>query len=153
MPLDARDRDIRTAMKDLLEATHQFDVVSIGDLPESGGWKSGALRGANIDPWNDADADFACDSDGPILMRSSTVKVTFIAKAEDTETATNDVELLMNVAANAWNGVSLAGLTYPDKTRITNRRWLKPEPPERRCEVTFAYSYEIPEFDAFDETE
>lgn len=153
MPQAYRDRDIRNAMRDLLAATGQFDVSTCDGLPETRGWPGGALRGVNIDAWNSSDADLCDDAGGPTLLRSATLKVTFAAIDDDPAVCTDMVERLINVAANACNGQCLAGLTFPGKTKFTNLRWLKPSPPERRCEATFTYQYEIITFTDFNTSE
>lgn len=149
MALAYRDRDIRNAMRDLIEATREFDWTTCGGLPEDQAYPGGALKAASIEPLNYIDDDLCEDELGPVLIRTGTAKVTFLAIDEDSTACIEAAERLMNIAANLWNGVSLATLTYPDKTRFTTARWLKPEGNERRVEATFTYQYEVGYFADF----
>lgn len=141
-----RDRDIRNAMRDACEATGLFDLATTGGLPEVNGGDSGQTAVIVIEPLNYIDSDPADEDFGPLLVRTGTARVTVLAIDQDGATRDELAEKLCHLASNACNGASLAGLTYPDKTRFTTWRWLKPSPPERRVEGTFTYQYEVGSF-------
>lgn len=147
-----RDRDIRNAMRDLIDATGDCDVVTCAGLPEDQAYPGAATKCVNIEPLNYIDDDLCEGADGPILLRTGTAKVTFMATDEDGAVRDETVERLYHSACDVCNGISVAGLTYPAKTRFSTLRWLAAKPPERRGEATFTYQYEVGAND-FDATE
>lgn len=149
MPAEFRDRDVRNAMRDLCDAAGAFDLVTCGGLPETQNTGAAPLM-IVIEPLDSTDDDRYDDGGGPVLIRQATAKVTVITVDDDPVARDEAAERLCNVAANAWNGVSLAGLTFPDRTRLWTWRWLAPKPPERRVEGKFIYSYEVGGFGDFD---
>ena len=61
-------------------------------------------------------------------------------------------ELLLDTAANALNGQSLAGLTLPQTARVIQWDWQPPTVPERRINCVFSYQYIDEGWDAYDTT-
>jgi hypothetical protein len=148
-----RDRDVRNAMRDLAEALNRFDVATTAGLPETQPVAGDVMTMVDIEPldWND-ESPFD-DDGGPALFRTATVKVTILCIGEDAAARDETAELLWNLLANAWNGVSLAGLTMPDKTQFTYTRWLAVKGLERRVESKFIYTYQVGGFRDFGEQE
>lgn len=136
-------------MRDLAEATGEFDLATTGGLPEIQGGASGDTAVVVIEPLDWTDDSPYDDPDQPILVRTATVKVTVLAIDEDPPACDEKAERLANLLANAWNGKPLGGLTYPDKTMFSTGRWLKVDGAERRVEMKFVYAYEVGGFRDF----
>ena len=71
---------------------------------------------------------------------------------EDPQLRDEGAELLLDTAANALNGQSLAGWTFPPTTRITQWDWQPPTVPERRINAVFFYQYIVEGWDEYDTT-
>jgi hypothetical protein len=148
-----RDRDVRFAIKEALEATDAFGGVFLSGLPENHGFGTSFYTAAVIEPasWNDDDKwDDTVIGD---IIRDSQVTITFMARDQDPALRDAAVELLANVAADALNGQSLADLTIPPFTRFGSGRYEKARDVERRITSTFKYRYLVPGWNAFDTTE
>lgn len=148
-----RDRDVRNAMRDLADATGAFDIATCGGLPEARGQAGDQYNSVYIDPLDWTDESPYDDPDQPILVRTATVKVTISAIAADPVERDEAAERLCDVLANAWNGVALGGVAYPDKSQFTTWRWLNPIDVERRVEAKFTYQYEVGGFRDFSTSE
>ncbi len=138
-----RDRDVRNAIQQALIDTNAFDAVWIWGLPEDYGSGGSSLAAAAIEPVSGSLADLW---DGGAEMGevvTGTVSLTLLFRGEDPQVRDEAAELLLNTAADAINGLALAGLTMPDKTRLGNWHWLKPTPPERRITGTITYQYVV----------
>ncbi|MDG3005501.1 hypothetical protein [Paludisphaera mucosa] len=147
-----RERDVRGAIRETLNATGAFDGVYLAGLPENRGERSGDLRAAAIEPAATNVAGQGDDIDGTL---AATACITLILLARDDDPATRDdaAELLLNTAAAALNGRSLARLTLPGSTRIRSWTWLRPAAPERRIEATLEFQYLVEGWSAFDLSE
>lgn len=145
-----RDRDVRNAIHDALVATDAFDGVWIWGLPEGYGTGSSLLSGAAIEPDSSKQDDLWDSGSTTGLLVTSLVRITLLYREKDPQLRDEGAELLMDTAANALNGQSLAGLTLPDKTCFQMWQWLKPEAPERRIMATFSYQYVVDGWGAFD---
>ncbi len=134
------ERDIRSAMRDLLEATSAFDGVYLSGLPEHRGERGGDLRAAAIEPGETEAASRWDDLSGPLVM---TARATIILMARDDDPQTRDeaAEELLQTAFDALDGRSLAGRTLPEWTGIRSWSWRKPTPPERRIEAVLEFRY------------
>jgi hypothetical protein len=66
--------------------------------------------------------------------------------------ADDDAELLMSVAKNTLNHVSLGDLTLGAFTKVRRSKVLKAEPPERRIQATLEYRYFTPTWATFTES-
>ncbi len=141
MSAPRRDRDVRNAIKTLIEATGQFDTVSRKGLPAEYGSSAGDLKLAIIQPDTIAQSDRWDATDEIGLHVDSTVMITILARNEDPEVRDDLAENLMWVAINAIQGKSLAELTAPDLTRFVRAKFMKPKAPERQIVCTFVYSY------------
>lgn len=138
-----RDRDVRDAIAAALEATNAFDAggVWLWGLPEDYGTGTSVRAAASIQPQSST-SDDRFDADGMTgIIVTSIVSITLFYRDEDPQIRDEGVELLFNTAADALNGQSLAGLTFPDFTRFTSWRWNPPAPPERQIAATFTYQY------------
>jgi len=145
-----RDRDVRNAIQAALMATGAFDGVWIWGLPEDYGTGSSQLAAAAIEPVSSQQDDRWDGGSETGLCISSTVNITLLYRHEDPQLRDEGAELLLDTAANALNGQSLAGLTLPDLTRFTGWRWQKPTPPERQITATFSYQYIVEGWSDFD---
>lgn len=147
-----RDRDVRKAIQAALFATGAFDGVWIWGLPEDYGSGASQLAAAAIEPESSNQEDRWDSAPGGGLIITSRVTITFLQRHDDPQLRDEAAELLFDLAANALNGQSLAGLTLPQLTRFLGWRWEKPVPPERRIASTFSYSYIVEGWNAYDET-
>jgi hypothetical protein len=148
----ARDRDIRNAIQSALVETAAFDAVWIWGLPEDYGTGASTLAAAAIEPRSSDQSDRWDDAPVGGLMVTSLVTITLVNRHEDPQLRDEAVELLLDTAANALNGRSLASLTLPGLTRFVSWSWEKPEAPERRITSTFSYAYIVEGWDDYDTT-
>ena len=147
-----RERDVRGAVRDLLDATGGFDGVYPAGLPEDRGERSGDLRAAAIEPLGTRIAAQGDDVAGA-LTADATLALTLIARDDDPETRDAAAERLLYLAADALNGVSLAGVTLPASTRIQSWTWRKAVAPERRIEAVLEFQYLVEGWSGFDASE
>ena len=104
-----RERDIRQMIRDVLEATREFDGVYLSGLPEAGR-RSGDARAVWIEPGETTGPRPWDDTAGDLLM-TCRVNLAFLARDDDPQIRDETAELLLNVAANALGGQALAGAT------------------------------------------
>jgi hypothetical protein len=138
-----RERDVRNAIEAALAATGAFDQggVWIYGLPEDYGSGASVFAGAAIEPVSSTPADRWDGGDGTGIVVASTVRITLLYRHDDPQVRDEACELLLDAAANALDGQSLAGFTAPDLTRLARWDWLAPTPPERRIAATFTFVY------------
>jgi hypothetical protein len=147
-----RDRDVRNAIQTTLLATGQFDTVWMTGLSEDYGQGADELRAVAIDPVNSSERDDWDSSTAGGVLIQSTVTIMILVRHIDPQLRDEAAELLLDTVANTLNGQSLAGLTLPPWTRITNWRWLDATAPERRIQATLQYSYIVEGWENFDTT-
>jgi len=145
-----RDRDVRDAIHDSLVATGAFDTVWIWGLPEVYGTGASQLAAAAIEPESSTQDDRWDSQLAGGLVITSRVKITLLARGDDPQLRDEAAELLLDTAANALNGQSLAGFTMPAWTRVTGWNWQPATPPERRIAVSFSYAYIVEGWDSYD---
>jgi hypothetical protein len=145
-----RDRDVRNAIRDALLATSAFDGVWIWGLPENYGTGSSQLAAAAIEPESSNQDDHWDGAGETGIVVTSRVTITLLYRHEDPQLRDEGAELLMDAAANALNGQSLAALTLPDLTRFVSWRWQAPTAPERRITAVFSYQYIVEGWAAYD---
>jgi hypothetical protein len=133
-------------------ATGAFDAVSLGGLPEDHGSGSSNTALAAIEPLSSDQADRWDNAPEGGLIVTSLVTITLLYRHEDAQLRDEAVELLLDTAANALNGQSLAALTLPPLTRFVSWRWEKPKAPERRISATFSYQYLVEGWNSYDVT-
>ncbi len=153
MSAPLRDRDVRNAIKVLLDATEQFDSVSLKGLTTEYGSSAGDLKLAIIQPDTIAQSDRWDATDEIGLHVDSTLTITILARNEDPQTRDEIAENLLFLAINAIQGKSLAGFTEPDFTRFVRARWMKPKVPERQIVCTFVYSYLVDTWSGYEPDE
>ena len=145
----ARERDVRSAIRDALVATGAFSDVWLTGLPEGFGQGASSLAAAAIEPLSTRLADGWDAAPGGGLDYTAEITVTLLARHPDPQLRDELAEQLLNFLIDAVNGQSLAALTIPQHTMITSWRWLSPHPPERRINATVGFSY-IVTWDGFD---
>jgi hypothetical protein len=145
-----RDRDVRNAIQTALVATGAFDGVYVWGLPEDYGSGASNAALAVIEPESSTQDDRWDAAPEGGLIATSRVTITLIFRAEDPQVRDEAAELLVDTAADALNGQSLAGLTLPQLTRFVSWRWEKPAPPERRIASIFSYQYIVEGWDFYD---
>jgi hypothetical protein len=145
------DAAIRADIADRLRATGEFDDVLVSDA--SRGCDSGGSFVAEISPFG---GDSRGHDDSPasgLLIQSERATLTITVRHEDQELRDKAAKRLLDVAANAINGVSLAGITYVHVPVVQSWKWKDATPPERRLEVTLKYMFDVPGWQSFDTTE
>jgi hypothetical protein len=147
-----RDRDVRNAIQAALIATNAFDDVWIWGLPENYGTAASKLAAAAIEPSSSNQDDRWDSQDAGGLIVTSSVRLTMLYRHDDPQLRDEGAELLLDTAANALNGQSLAGLTLPGLTRFASWSWQDAAPPERRITATFTYQYIVEGWDEYDVT-
>jgi len=148
----SRDRDVRTAIQTALMATNAFDAVYLWGLPEVYGSGASAAAVAAVDPVSSTQSDRWDSQTAGGLVVESRVAITLIARNDDPQLRDEAAELLLDKAANALNGQSLAGLTLPALTRFQSWSWTTPTPPERRIDAAFSYQYIVEGWGNYDTT-
>jgi hypothetical protein len=148
----SRDRDVRNAIQTALEATDAFDGVFVWGLPADKGIGSSASAVAVINPMTSRQEDLwdAAPSGG--LVITTRVQLALFYRNEDPQLRDEGAELLLDTAANALNGQSLAGLTFPQTARVIQWDWQPPTVPERQINAVFSYQYIVEGWDSYDTT-
>lgn len=148
-----RDRDVRIAIKEALEATDAFTGVFLSGLPEDHGYGTSTYTAAVIEPVSGKQEDRWDDTVIGDLIVTSQVSITFMARHIEPAVRDAAVEMLFDTAANALNGQALAGLTEPFMTKFANWQYQKAKDVERRITSTFTYQYLVPGWNQYDTTE
>jgi hypothetical protein len=148
----SRDRDVRNAIQAALVASNAFDAVWIWGLPEDYGSAASLQAAAAIVPQSSRQEDLWDAQAAGGLVITSRVGLTLLYRNEDPQLRDEGAELLLDTAANALNGQSLAGWTLPAFTRITEWAWQAPTVPERRITATLSYQYIVEGWDEYDTT-
>jgi hypothetical protein len=155
----SRDRDVRNAVKAALIATEAFDLMPSGDsavwiwgLPEDYGTGSSIQAAAAIIPQSSRQEDLWDAASAGGLVITSRLGIALLYRHEDPQLRDEGTELLLDFAANALNGQSLAGLTFPQTTRIVQWDWQAPTVPERRINAILSYQYIVEGWDEYDTT-
>ncbi|MGC8638733.1 MAG: hypothetical protein ACP5XB_02510 [Isosphaeraceae bacterium] len=147
-----RERDIRIAIHDLLEQTDAFDGVYLTGLPEARGEPADDAQAVSIEPSKTTSSDVSDDDNGDLLLTCQ-VDLVFLARHENPWVRDENVERLLNVAADALSGQSLGGATIPAKTRIVAWTWQKPAAPERRITAALQFQYLVAGWTGFNTDE
>ncbi len=150
----SRDRDVRNAVQSALIATNAFDhgAVWIWGLPEDHGTGSSEQAAVAIVPMSSSQGDLWDAAAAGGLVITSRVQLVMLYRNEDPQLRDEGAELLLDATANALNGQSLAGLTFPQTTRITDWTWQPPAVPERRIQATLTYQYIVEGWESYDVT-
>ena len=155
----SRDRDVRNAVQAALVATDAFDVspaagaaVWIWGLPEDYGTGASSTAAAVIIPQSSRQEDLWDAAPAGGLVITSRLGIVLLYRNEDPQLRDEGAELLLDTAANALNGQSLAGLTFPQTTRIIQWDWQAPTVPERRIIAILSYQYIVEGWDEYDTT-
>jgi hypothetical protein len=145
-----RDKDVRLAMKTLVEATGEVDEVSLKGLPTEWGSRAGQYKFVVIQPDTMVQQDLWDGRDCTGLLVTSTCLITVLARDEDPQVRDELAERLVSIIINQIQGKQLALLSNPDHTRFVRARFLPPKPPERRVVMTMTYDYILDSWWAFD---
>jgi hypothetical protein len=148
----SRDRDVRNAVQTALIGTGAFDAVWIWGLPEDYGTGSSEQAAAAIVPQSSRQEDLWDAAPVGGLVITSRVGLILLYRHEDPQLRDEGAELLLDTAANALNGQSLAGLTFPQTTRIVQWDWQAVTVPERRIQAILSYQYTVEGWDSYDTT-
>lgn len=148
----SRDRDVRNAIQTALVETNAFNAVYVWGLPEDYG--SGASNEAfvAIVPQSSRQEDLWDSEPAGGLVITSRVAIVLANRNIDPQLRDEGAELLLDTAANALNGQSLAGLTLPPTTRVISWDWQAPTVPERRINAIFSYQYIVDSWNDYDTT-
>ena len=147
-----RERDVRQVVHDLLDQTGAFDGVYLSGLPERRGGRAGESRSVCIEPAETTRSDPWDDLGGDPLL-TCRLNLIFLARHEDPQIRDETAELLLNVAADALGGNSLAGAAIPSRTRIQSWTWQNPSAPERRITAVLEYQYLVDGWTGFNTAE
>jgi hypothetical protein len=155
----ARDRDVRNAIQAALVATNAFDSSPNGEgsvwiwgLPEEWGTGANAQAAAAIVPMSSRQEDLWDAAAAGGLVITSRVGIVLLYRHIDPQLRDEGAELLLDTAANALNGQSLAGLTFPQTAQIVQWDWQAPTVPERRINAIYSYQYIIEGWGEYDTT-
>jgi hypothetical protein len=148
-----RERDIRNAVVTALQATNQFNLVTVNGLPEEYGFGVDENSAAVIEPLSTAEEDRWDDAPGGGVIYKCDIVVTLLFRSEDPQARDEGAELLLDYTVNAISGqILVPGLTMPEFTKFTSWRWEKAVHPERRIIATLSVSYLIEGWDNLDTT-
>lgn len=155
----SRDRDVRNAVQAALVATDAFDVsvnagaaVWIWGVPADWGTASSNKAAAAIVPMSSRQEDLWDAAPAGGLVITSRLGIVLLYRDNDPQLRDEGAELLLDTTANALNGQSLAGLTFPQTTRIIQWDWQPVTVPERRIQAILSYQYIVPDWDGYDTT-
>lgn len=145
-----RDKDVRLAMRDLLEKTNAFDEVSLKGLPEDWGSRAGSSKISFVEPLNYTQTDLWDGGPNTGSTANNQATITIAVRDSDPQACDEKCELLLQTAIDAIQGQSLANLTVCDHTRFVRAQFQKRVAPERRLVATFAYEYIIDAWDGYE---
>jgi hypothetical protein len=148
----SRDRDVRNAIQTALTDTSAFDGVFVWGLPEDYGSGASKEAFAAIVPMSSRQEDLWDAAPAGGLLITTRVAIVLAYRHNDPQLRDEGAELLLDTAANALNGQSLAGLTLPQSARVIQWDWQPPTVPERRINAVFSYQYINEGWDAYDTT-
>jgi hypothetical protein len=148
----SRDRDVRNAIQTALTETNAFDGVWIWGLPEDFGTASSQQAAAAIVPQSSRQEDLWDAAPAGGLVITSRVAITLLYRNEEAQARDEGAELLLDTAANALNGQSLGGLTFPQTTRIVQWDWQPAASAERRIQAILTYQYLVEGWESYDVT-
>ena len=155
----SRDRDVRNAVQSALAATGAFDVSPTGEaavwiwgLPEDYGTAASLQSAAAIVPMSSRQEDLWDAEPAGGLVITSRLGIVLLYRHEDPQLRDEGAELLLDTAANALNGQSLASWTLPPTTRLIQWDWQPVTVPERRINAVLSYQYIVEGWDAYDTT-
>lgn len=146
-----RDRDVRNAIKSLLEKTSQFDEVSLKGLPEDWGMRAGSAKAVVIEPFSVAQRDLWDGGPSTGLAVTSQVNLTIMVRNSDPQLCDEECERLLDVAIDNIQGKSLASFTNPDHSRFLQAQFQKRVAPTRRLLATFGYEYIVDGWAEYDD--
>jgi len=146
----ARADDIRDDIKQRLDATGNFSLVTLAGLPEEQGFGAGDLCAAVVGVPSDDPQSRWDGGDAIGLEVRGQLPITLLARHADPVLRDRRLDLLRDVLKAALGGKSLAGLTVPDMTRVRTPVPRPAKAPERRVEATLSYSYLATGWDDFD---
>lgn len=149
---DARDWGILEDVQARLRATNEWDDVHLVAQPEDVGFGADETIAAVVEPveWSEPAEEF---DDGGDTTRIFRFRVTLLRRDEDAEANAKALDRLGNVASNAVNGRSLAGITFPSMTRLRRGQWKPRTTPEQRLVLLGDCTYEVVNYDAHDTTD
>ena len=154
MAESVRDRDVRQAAKDALNATGQFDAVYLSGLPEDYGQAAGQLRVAVIEMGNEFRVNDLWDSaqDGGLTVDGE-AHITVLVRDQDPQVRDELAELLINVISNTLNGVAMDSWTTEQTSFVMRWRPIPSQAPERRMMAVYEYQYFVEGWTSFNTTE
>jgi hypothetical protein len=143
---------VRNAVVTALQATNAFDGVFVWGLPEDHGTGSSKQAEAIVTPQSSRQEDLWDAAPAGGLVITSQVAITLFYRNEDPQLRDEGAELLLDTTANALNGQSLGGLTFPQTTRITQWNWPPPASVERQIQTVLSYQYIVEGWESYDVT-
>jgi hypothetical protein len=139
-PGTGRDYDLWADARDRLEATGAFDLVAVG-RPDERARPAVEAAACWVVPLDDDEMDI----DPDLTMVGCRFGLVIEARAEDVESRADTLDRLKNVAKNALNGQSLAGISLPGRTRVCKAAHGRRRHPTAPMELTV----EAPYFDPY----
>jgi hypothetical protein len=136
-----RERDIRRAVADALNATGAFDAVWIADPDDPTGNAASNWRAAGIRPGATTLLQGFDGAAGGGLVYRCQIPLTLVSRHEDQQVRDELAEELLNVARNALNGRGLGGLAIAQQTIVRSWTWMPPSPPERQVRAVIELHY------------
>ena len=144
------DFSILNDARDRLAALGVFDGVYRSALPEDKGQSSGDKLAAVVAPGDWDEVDERNDEETVQSTRRVRWALTLIARDDDPELREAALDDLLSASQNALDGVSLAGVTIPDWTRLRRGRYEPSQSPEQRMTVVGEFAYWVEGFDGHD---
>jgi hypothetical protein len=139
-PGTGRDYDLWADARDRLEATGAFDLVVIG-RPDERARSAVEAAACWVVPLDDDELDI----DPDLVLVGCRFSLVVEVRAEDVEARADALDRLKNVAKNALNGQSLAGISLPGRTRVRRASHGPRKHPTAPLELTV----EAPYFDPY----
>lgn len=136
-----RDRTILRLIADALAATGEFDEVCTTGLPERTGRTAGDARLASLELVSFKERELATDPDTAPRERTVRYHCYLLVRVEDPDARDDEVDRLANVAANAVDGQTFAGITLRSFTTLDAGQYLPAAAPERRLVMTGQFVY------------
>lgn len=151
-PSSVRDDDIFKEIVSILDGLNIFDGVHYPCLPEDQGQPAAETKMAIVEPmdWSEPVEEF---DDGGTAVRRARYRLTLSVRDEDEQVAARALDLLYTKSANALNGQSLLGATFPDTTNLSRGTWSKRTAPESKMVCQGEFQYLITGFTGYDTTE
>jgi hypothetical protein len=144
-----RDLQILDLVRQAVDATNEFQEVTLGGIADTKAETSETLKLADLDIRGTATKTMWSDPDAVPQERTVRFTLTIHVRDPDPVTRLHELDRLHSVASNAVNGKSFGGQTYVGATGLGDSTFEPPAGSEQRLRVAGSFTYEVSDWDQF----